>query len=815
MATLGPSMVRFARTMAAAGSAALLAGGLGLAADDAPAAPAALAAQTERHWGLLEQYCVTCHNFEDWAGGIAFDVMTADAIPHDAEIWEQAVRRLRGGLMPPPGEPRPDEATRDAFVGWLEGTLDHAAATAPEPGRVALHRLNRTEYANAIRDLLALEVDAEALLPKDDISDGFDNIANVLQVSPSFLEQYISAADIVSGLAVGEHAPPPAGATYFIEGGSQHFHVEGLPLGTRGGGAVEYNFPADGGYMVSLNDMATGYYVTGMEFEQTLVITLDGVKIYETQMGGEQDLRSIDQLQAPAVAQINARLKNIPFTATAGPHTLAAAFVARSFAESDADFESFSPSGGQDRVLSVLSFDIRGPFEPTGLSATPSRERIFSCYPEAAAEEDACAEEILSTLARRAFRRPIVDADLAGVRRLYAQEKARAGFEAGIRGGLTAILASPHFLYRVEPAPEGVAPGESYALSDLELASRLSFFLWSSVPDDELVAVAAEGRLSAPEELEAQTRRMLADPRAESLVTNFAFQWLRVHKVAGIEPDPRLFPNFDPSLKDAFREEMRLFLGDIFAADKSVLEIMTGDETFVNERLALHYGINDIRGDRFRRVALADSSRWGVLGKGAFLMGTSYPNRTAPVLRGAYILESITGTPPAAPPPGVEAFVETQDGEVALTVRERLIAHRADPACNSCHGVMDPLGMALENFDAIGAWRERDRFAAEVIDASGELPDGTVLAGPDDLRAALMRRPDQFVQSMTENMMTFALGRTVEHHDMPAVRAIVREAAAEDYRVSALVLGVVRSAPFRMRTAPGLDEEIEEAALHP
>jgi hypothetical protein len=794
------------RALLAAGGAALALAAVSDAQEPADAA---------HQWGVLEQYCYTCHNFEDWAGGVAFDVMSAETIHEDAEIWENAVRRLRGGLMPPPGEPRPDEATKAAFVGWLESTLDHAAAAAPEPGRVALHRLNRTEYANAILDLLALEIDPAALLPKDDISDGFDNIANVLQVSPSFLEQYIAAADIVSGLAVGEPAPPPAGATFVIESGAQHFHVEGLPLGTRGGGAVVYNFPADGRYMVSLNDMATGYYVTGMEFEQTLIVTLDGEKIYQTQIGGEQDLRSIDQLQAPAVAQINARLKNIPFAATAGPHTLGAAFVARTFAESDADLEAFSPGGGQDRVLAVSTFDIRGPFEPSGLSETPSRAAIFSCYPETAAENDACAEEILSTLARRAFRRPVTEADLTGVLALYEMEKARAGFEAGIRGGISAILASPHFLYRAEPAPEGVAPGEIYALSDLELASRLAFFLWSSVPDDALLEAAASGRLSDEAVLEAQVARMLADPKAEALVTNFAFQWLRVHKIDGIQPDPMIFPNFDASLRDAFREEMRLFIGSVFKEDLSVLALMTADHSFVNERLALHYGINDIRGDRFRRVSLADSSRWGVLGKGAFLMGTSYPNRTAPVLRGAYILESITGTPPAAPPPGVEAFVETQDGEAALTVRERLIAHRADPACNSCHGVMDPLGMALENFDAIGAWRDRDRFAAEAIDASGELPDGTRLASPDDLRAALMVRPEQFVQAMTENMMTFALGRTVEHHDMPAVRAIVREAADDDYRFSALVLGVVKSAPFRMRTAPGLEDEVEEAALHP
>jgi hypothetical protein len=776
------------------------------------ALPEDILSHADQHLGMLREFCVECHNFEDWAGGVAFDTMTADGIPHDAAIWEAAVRKLRGGLMPPPGEPRPDAERQRAFVAWMEGALDHAAAARPEPGQVVLHRLNRTEYANAIRDLLALEIDAAALLPQDDISDGFDNVADVLQVSPSFLEQYIAAADIVSGLAVGEPAPPPAGATFVVNNGSQHFHVEGLPLGTRGGGAVEYNFPADGSYVVSLNDMATGYYVTGMEYEQRLVVTLDGVKVYETTIGGEEDLRSIDQLQAPAVSAINERLKNIPFTAAAGPHTLAAAFVARTFAESDADLQSFSVGGGQDRVLAVRTFDIRGPFNPTGLTQTPSRQRIFTCYPQAASEEDVCAKEILSRIARSAFRRPITEQDLEGVLALYRIEKERAGFEAGVRGGLTAILASPRFLYRAETAPEGLAPGEVYEISDLELASRLAFFLWSSLPDEELLDAAASSRLREPEVLEAQTRRMLADPRAESLVTNFAFQWLRVRKIDGIEPDPKIFPFFDASLRDAFREEMRLFIGEVFKEDKSVLDLMTADYTYLNERLALHYGVNDVRGDRFRRVALADSSRWGILGKGAFLMGTSYPNRTAPVLRGAYILESITGTPPAAPPPGVEAFVETQEGEKALTVRERLIAHREDPVCNSCHGVMDPLGMALENFDAVGAWRERDRFAAEVIDASGELPDGTKLASVEDLRAALMRRPEQFVQTMTENLMTFALGRTVEHHDMPAVRAVVRDAADEDYRFSTLVLGVVKSAPFRMRTVPEAGV-VEEAAL--
>jgi mono/diheme cytochrome c family protein len=817
----GMKRMQSMRMFLATGAALALLASAAQAQEASPAAagaeavtlPSDMLAEGHERFDTLQTYCTECHNFEDWAGGVAFDTMAVDKVPADAEIWEEVVSRLRGNLMPPPGEPRPSAEEKDQFIAWMEGALDYAGERAPNPGAVALHRLNRTEYGNAIRDLLALDVNVEELLPKDDISHGFDNIANVLQVSPSFLDQYITAADIVAGEAVGEPRPAASGATYFFSGGPQHFHSEGLPLGTRGGGSVVHNFPADGDYVLNLNDMATGGYVVGMEFEQTLIVTLDGVKIYETHIGGEDDLKAIDQLQAPAITEINARLKNIRFRTTAGPHALAAAFVARSFAESDANLHSYTPGGGQDRVLAVTSFDIRGPFDPSGLSETPSRQAIFTCYPADASQEDACAEQILTGLAERAFRRPVTDEDLVGVRRLYAHEKERAGFEAGIRGGLTAILASPNFLYRSDTAPEGLKPGDIYQLSDFELASRLSFFLWSSVPDEELLDVAAAGGLGDKATLEAQVRRMLADPRSESLTTNFAFQWLRLHAMDTMTPDPSIFPYYDTSLRDAFREEMRLFIDSIFREDQSVLGLMNANYTFVNERLALHYGINDIRGDRFRRVELADPNRWGILGKGAVLMGTSYPNRTTPVLRGAYILEAVTGTPPSPPPPGVQPFAEVQDGQVATTVRQRLQQHRTDPVCASCHGVMDPLGLALENFDAVGQWRERDRFAGETIDATAEMSDGTVMRTPAELREALTRHPDQFVQTMVSNMLMFALGREVEYYDMPAVRQIVRDAADDDYRFSAIVMGVIESAPFQMRRVPGNEGEVEEAAL--
>jgi hypothetical protein len=773
----------------------------------ASTSPAAAAGQ----WSFFNQYCEKCHNAEDWAGGVAFDTLTPSDIPENADTLEKAVRKLRGHLMPPAGKTQPDPARTREFVGWLETSLDQAARDHPNPGKVALHRLNRSEYANAVRDLLNLPVDPAALLPKDDSQHGFDNVADALQVSPSFLDQYLSAARTVAVQAIGNRAARPAGASYVAKDtGTQQFYREGLPLGTRGGMVVDHYFPADGDYVMNVGNMAQALWVYNMEFENTVVVTVDGAQVYETKIGGEEDMKAIDQKQDPAVDAINARLKNIHFKGTAGYHKVGVAFVQRTLAESEDRLQATVPGGGQDRVLRVTNFEIRGPFNPTGISQTPSRERIFTCYPREPAEEEACAQQILTRLAGEAYRRPVGDSDIRDLMAFYHRGRQSVDFDAGIRLALTAILASPDFLYRAElPAPGAATAGTTYRLGDLELASRLSFFLWSTLPDDELLAVAAKGQLHEPEQLTREVRRMLADPKAHSLVSHFAFQWFNVAKLAEIEPDARSFPyaSGPADLREDFRTELSLFIESVFREDRSVMELLTADYTFVNERLALHYGIRDVKGDRFRRVQLTQSERYGLLGKGAILMLTSYPTRTAPVLRGEWILDNITGTPPAAPPPAVPALKENEAGKTFHSIRELMESHRSKPNCFSCHGVLDPLGFALENFDATGKYRTLDRDTRAVIDASGKLPDGTQLRGPDDLRKALTARPDQFVQTMTEKLMTYALGRGIEYYDMPTIRAIVRDTGTaqdprERYKFSALVMRIVTSDAFQENRIP-------------
>ena len=751
---------------------------------------------------LLDQYCVACHNQRTKTANVAFDTMDLAHLGADAEVWEEVVRKLRGGMMPPPGVRRPAQATVDGMVSWLERSLDQAAAENPNPGRVALHRLNRAEYANAIDELLGLRIDAAALLPQDDEADGFDNVASALKVSPSFLDQYISAARVVSTRAIGNPAPKPGSATYRpARGTDQGARVDGLPLGTRGGLLAEHLFPADGDYKLNISGLATAGYVRGMEYRHTLVVTLDGAKVFEGHIGGEDDMKAIDQLQAPAVAAVNGRFQNIPVKVTAGPHKVAVTFIARSYAESDEVLHAFKPGAGEERIPRVGSLEVVGPFNPAGISDTPSRARVFVCRPSGAREEVPCATKIFSSFARRAFRRPVTDRDLEAPLGFFKNAREAGDFDTAVRDGLTAILASPKFLFRAERLPGNVTAGSIYRISDLDLASRLSFFLSGRQPDDALLAVAEQGRLGDAKVLDAQVRRLLADPKSTSLVTSFAFQWLKVRGIDNIDPDATVFPNFDDGLREAFRREIELFVDSILRGDKSVLDLLTADYTFVNERLALHYGIPNVRGERFRRVTLADANRWGLLGKGSVLLTTSYANRTAPVLRGAWILENILGTPPAAPPPDVEGFKENKDGEKARSVRAIMEQHRAKPACNACHAVMDPLGFSLENFDAIGEWRSQDRYAGTPIDASGTLVDGTPVNSPADLRKALMRRPEQFVQTLTEKLMTYALGRSVEYYDMPAVRAIVRDTARDNYRFSSIVMGIVKSAPFQMRKA--------------
>jgi hypothetical protein len=739
--------------------------------------------------------------------GVSFEGLTAEGVASRADALEKAVRKMRGRVMPPPGARQPDPAAIDALVAWLEGALDRAESPAHVPDRVVLHRLNRKEYANAVRDLLAVDVDTGELLPADDVAEGFDNIAEALQVSPSFVEQYVIAARAVAVKAVGKPDARPGGWTFRAGPGTQLTHVAGLPLGTRGGILAKVDLPADGDYVVDVADIVTHIWGNGMEFENPLVVVVDNKVVYETVIGGEEDMRLYDQVQNGALDRVNARLKNIRFFATAGPHRIGVTFRRRTFAESDDQLQMFAPGGGQDRLYRVSSFQLRGPFDPKGLGPTPSRERIFSCYPEDAHAQTRCARQIIASLARRAYRRPASEEDVNELFQYYEDGVRGGGFEGGIRGAITGLLASPFFLYRGERVPAGLGPGATYAITDLELASKLSFFLWSSIPDDELLQLAARGVLSQPAVLDGQVRRMLADPRSVTLASHFVHQWLDMKRLDEIVPDAAVFPyasgRSDP--REDFRAELTLFADSIFRDDRSVLDLLRASHTFLNERIALHYDIPDVKGDRFRRVELAQTSRWGLLGKGAVLMAAAYPNRTSPVLRGAFVLKHLQGVPPATPPANVQipALDEKDVGTTrALTVREMIAKHRTNPTCASCHAVMDPLGLALENFDATGRWRDRDRFAGAAIDASGVLPDGTAVNGPDDLRKALLRRPEQFVQTFVEGLLTYATGRKLEYYDMPTVRRIVRGAAGGGYRFSALAGAVVRSDQFRMRRVP-------------
>jgi len=758
----------------------------------------------------IKQYCGGCHNDRMKAAGVSFDGLTADGIAQRTDVFEKAVRKLRGRVMPPPNARQPDQAAVDALVSWLEDSLDRASAAGPShlPDQVVLHRLNRKEYANAVRDLLAVDFDAASVLPADDIADGYDNIASALQVSPSFIEQYVIAARSVAVKALGNGDARPGGWTFRAGPGTQLTHVPGLPLGTRGGILAKVDLPADGEYRVDIADIVTNIWGSGMEFENPIVVTLDNKVVYETVIGGEEDMKLYDQVQNGALDRVNLRLKNIRFNAVAGPHKIGVTFKRRTFAESDDQLQIFAPGGGQDRFYRVNSYQLQGPFNAKGLSATPSRERIFKCHPAAGAtadEQATCAKQVVAALARRAYRRPIAADDVNELMLYYQDGVKDGGFEAGIRSALTGMLASPFFLYRGERIPSNLRAGEVYAISDVELASKLSFFLWNTIPDDELLQLASEGKLHDPATLDRQVRRMLADSRSSTLASNFVLQWLDMKRLDEIVPDQAVFPyasgRSDP--REDFKTELTLFADSIFRDDRNVVDLLSAKHTFLNERVALQYGITDVKGDHFRRVELAQSARWGLLGKGAVLMAAAYPNRTSPVLRGKFVLEHIQGVPPAIPPQGVPTLDEKDIGTTkALTMREMMARHRSNPTCSSCHAVMDPLGLALENFDATGKWRDRDRYAGVAIDSSGKLPDGTPVNNPDDLRNALLRRPDQFAQTFTEGLLTYATGRKLEAWDMPAVRRIVRGAAGSDYKFSAIVEAIARSDQFRMRRVP-------------
>ncbi len=757
---------------------------------------------------VLDEHCAGCHNPTDLDGGFAFADLDAARVDAHAETWEAVVRKLRTRTMPPQdAQSRPDAETYERLATWLERELDSKAVASP--GRSALRRLNRAEYANAIRELLDLDVDVASLLPPDDAAYGFDNNADLLVVSPALLERYLGAADRVSALAVGDPKTAIGAKTSTVPGDrSQGLHLDGLPLGTVGGVAVQHDFPLEAEYEFQVGLFRTNLdAIRGLEHEHDLEIAVDGVRVLLVGVGGEHEPEyPPDTIITVRSDATDARLK-IRAPVGAGAHTVTAAFI-RKVGEGTNRLRPFdrSNAGTYDSTgrPHVETLTIVGPFEPAGAGSTASRRRIFGCTPASAAEEEPCAQEILSDLARRAYRRPVGEADLARLMPFYRDGRAQGSFDAGIQLALRRLLASPAFVFRVEQDPADAAPGTAFAVSDVELASRLSFFLWSGPPDQELHALAAAKRLHEPGMLTEQVHRMLHDPRAAQLVENFAGQWLHLRNLETIKPNTDFFPDFDDNLRQAFKRETELFFASIVEENRSVLDLLTADYTFVDERLARHYGIANVYGSRFRRVALPPEldARRGLLGKGGVLMATSHADRTAPSLRGKWLLENLLGTPPPAPPANVPPL-ETEPGAAPKTMRERLDVHRANPSCAGCHALIDPLGFALENFDAVGAWRDFD--AGGAVDASGRLPDGTNLGSVGDLRAALVADPGVFTTTFVEKIMTYALGRGLTAYDMPVVRGILREAEDDEYRFESIVMGVVESPGFRMRTKAGED----------
>jgi Protein of unknown function (DUF1592)/Protein of unknown function (DUF1588)/Protein of unknown function (DUF1585)/Protein of unknown function (DUF1587)/Protein of unknown function (DUF1595)/Cytochrome C oxidase, cbb3-type, subunit III len=762
-------------------------------------------------WALLDRYCVECHTAAEAAGGLVFEGLTREAVARKPEIFEAVVRKLRGGLMPPPGGPHPDQGRVDALVAWLERTIDRDA-DEPRAGHVPIQRLTRTEYATAVGDLLGVEIDPADFLPAEIEVDGFDNIAAALSVSPAFLEQYVGVARYVAHQAVGEPQPKVANAYFPPPADDQDDYVDGMPLGTRGGVRFTHNFLADGEYRVNITDLDVGLYPRSLETEHTLVMLVDRNEVFRAKLGGEDDLALVDHGGAPARAEIMQRVSDVPIAVTAGVHEIAVTFIERARASTDEPIFGFTPYGGfsftgEVRAPRIIGgIEIKGPFGATGLSRTRSRDQIFVCTPETAAEERPCAERIAAHLAERAYRRPVSEADVGRLLRFYATGRQAGGFDRGVEQLVAAVLASPDFLYRGTSPAEG-APGETVALDGFALASRLAFFLWSQGPDEALLALARDGKLTDSQVLADQVQRMLADPRAEALVTGFALRWLNVDELDSVDPDDRLFPEFSDELRDDFAREIELFVKSVLLENRNVQELLTANYTFVNERLAGHYGIAGVRGPQFRRVTLDDETRFGLLGKGAVLLRTSYGDRTSPVLRGAWVLDKLMGTPPTPPPPNVNTDLTTPAGERPKTIRARLEQHRKNPTCLGCHGVIDPYGLALENFSAIGHWRDVDTVAEAPIDASTELPGGARVAGPVELRAALLRKPDQFVQALTRKLLMYALGRELKYYDMPQVRAIVRAAARDDYRFATLVTEIVASDAFRLQ-APAQGETL-------
>ncbi|HEY6391568.1 MAG TPA: DUF1592 domain-containing protein [Bryobacteraceae bacterium] len=761
---------------------------------------------------LVNQYCAGCHNNQVKSGGMTLAQLDLAHPDKNAELAEKVIHKVRAGMMPPPSMPRPDAAALKAFTTSLETAVDQAAAVHPNPGRPPLHRLNRTEYANSIRDLLSVDVDAASLLPADDMSHGFDNMADVLNMSPTLLEGYIRAAGRVSRAAVGDIEAPPLTQTYAIPRVlNQTRHIDGTPFGTRGGISVMHDFPADGEYTFKL-----GFYYspTGPLFGlnqgkgQQIEVAVNGERVALLDISPSMRLAN-DGIKTPAI-----KIK-------AGPQRISAAFLQKFDGPIEDEYRMVEQSlvdvsagtvPGMTTLPHLHELSITGPTKVTGLSDTPSRRKIFTCRPAAGADEIPCAKKIISALARQAFRKPPTDGVLEGLLSFYQTGRNNGNFESGIRTALQAILASPQFVFRFERVPDNAVPGKNYRISDLELASRLSYFLWSGAPDDQLITLANQGKLKDAVVLEKQVRRMLADPRSQALATNFAGQWLHLQNLRDANPDLFLYPDFDKSLSESMRRETELLFDSVAREDRSVLDLLTANYTFLNERLARHYGVPNILGNRYRRVTLTNPNRFGLLGQGSILMLTSTATRTSPVQRGKWVMEVLLGTPPPAPPAVVPALKETADLAKPVPVRERLEEHRKNPACAGCHQLMDPIGFALENFDAVGAWRTND--SGFRVDASGKMFDGAKLDGPVSLRQAILNRSDAFVGTFAENLLSYGLGRVIDYRDMPFVRGIEREAGRNNNRFSSFVLGVVKSPSFQMRRVEEIESVPTEADSH-
>jgi hypothetical protein len=756
---------------------------------------------------VIDRYCTDCHNDAERTGELSLESLAFDDVGAHAEAWEAVVKKLRGRMMPPAGEPLPDAAATDELVAFLEDTLDGAAAAHPNPGRKSLHRLNRSEYGNAIRDLLAMKIDASALLPNDSEAYGFDNIADVLGTDPSLMDRYLTAAWKVTSAAIGDTEVPAAVTTYRVPPDrSQRDQVEGLPFGTRGGMLVSHHFPVDGEYVIKPRLWRnTVDVVRGTETPHDLEVSLDGERLSLTRFGGPDDEVPAQMFPGKTADEIDRRFET-RVTVSAGQHDVGVTFAKKSSASRQDVLQAFAREKHDARMdVGIPELDqivVEGPLTVAGPGHSPSRARIFSCYPASEAEAAPCAAEILTTIARRAYRRPITAAERERLVGLYAAERSQGrDFEAGVQTGLAYILVAPQFLFRVEQDPLDAAPGSVYRIDGLELASRLSFFLWSSVPDDELIDAAVAGRLDDMRGLREQVERMLADERAATLASNFASQWLYLRNLRAAAPDMYYFPDFDDNLRSSAMRETELLFESIVRDDRPLTELLDADYTFLNERLARHYGVPGLYGDQFRRVTVTDERRRGLLGHASILTLSSYPNRTSPVGRGNYVLTNILGTPPPEPPPNVPTLPEGTTEK--LSMRARMERHRADPACAGCHQLMDPIGLALESYDGIGRWRDED--GGEALTGYGApihvLRDFGPIGGPADLRAAILSQPDRFVRTATEKLMTYAFGRALTPADMPVARAVVRGAAGEDYRFSTLVLGIVTSNAFQMRTA--------------